>query len=317
MVVAVEKVLSYPGLTDREVRLLLTIDTLQAARDVLKAELGELLSVSRSTIERTLRSLKDKGLLLMQRIGSSKWFYKFSVALLSGEGAHVINNISSCSDISSLDLTKTSLKYVALQPSDDPRLEMAPLKFKHRTPLVDALVGAAERPPKKPKKHIPFTRQSREERLRSKMAEKDVSEYTCTDMRFIFEDEWKRAEWKGRTPRWTGKDYGLMKMMIEDYGPEDTVKYIQYVCRNWEDLCKRYRVNGYPSVGAMKSYGGSWYPEMMNGLSTVSTVEYRDRSMVEASSHDSDEFDQEAVDAIERAMELEDRQIEAVKRRNS
>jgi DNA-binding transcriptional ArsR family regulator len=316
MVVAVEKVLSYPGLTDREVRLLLTIDTLQAARDVLKAELVELLEVSRSTIERTLRSLKDKGLLLMQRRGSSKWFYRFSVALLPGEGAHVINNINISSSESSLDL-KNSFKYMALLPGDDPRLAMAPLNFKNRTPLVDALVGAAQRKPKKPKKPIPFTRQSREERLRSKMAEKDVSEYTCTDMRFIFEDEWKRADWKGRIPKWVGKDFGLMKMMIEEYGPEDTVKYIQYICRNWEDLCRRYRVNGYPSVGAMKSFGSSWYPEMMNGLSTASTVEYRDRSMVETPSQVSEEFDQEAIDAIEEAMKIEDRQIEAAKRRNS
>jgi predicted transcriptional regulator len=317
MVVAVEKVLSYPGLSDREVRLVLTIDTLQAARAVLKAELEELLSVSRSTIERTLRSLKNKGLLLMQRIGSSRWFYRFSVALLQGEGAQEINNIIESSFESSLDLKEYPFKYVALQPSDDPRLEMAPLRFKHRTPLVDALVGVTERPPKKPKKPIPFTRQSREERLRSKMAEKDVSEYTCTDMRFVFEDEWKRAEWKGVIPRWVGKDYGLMKMMIEEYGSEDTVKYVQYVCRNWEDLCRRYKVNGYPSVGVMKSFGGSWYPEMMNGLSTVSTAEYRDRSMVESSLQISEEFDQEAIDVIEEAMKLEDRRIEAAKRRNS
>jgi len=319
MAVAVEKVLSYPGLTDREIRLLLTIDTLQAARDVIKAELEELLEVSRSTIERTLRSLKDKGLLLMQRLGSSKWFYRFSLALQPGDDPHVSSSSSSSSSsFSPLEKEERSnyyLTHVALQPGDDPRLEMAPLKFKHRTPFVDALVGAAERKPKKPKKPIPFTRQSREERLRSKMAEKDVSEYTCTDMRFIFEDEWKRAEWKGRIPRWVGKDFGLMKLMIEEYGPEDTVKYIQYICRNWNELCRRYRVNGYPSVGAMKSFGSSWYPEMMNGLSFVPTVEYRDRSMIESSSHDSDEFDQEAVDAIDRAMEIEARKREAMKQR--
>jgi DNA-binding transcriptional ArsR family regulator len=313
-VVAVEKVLSYPGLTDREIRLLLTIDTLQAVRGVIKAELEELLEVSRSTIERTLRSLKDKGLLLMQRLGSSKWFYRFSVALQPGDDPHVSSSSSSFSPLEK-ERSNYYLTHVALQPGDDPRLEMAPLKFKYRTPFVDALVGAVDRPPKKPKKPISFTEQSREDRLRSKMAEKDVSEYTCTDMRFIFEDEWKRAEWKGRAPRWTGKDYGLMKMMMEEFGPEDTVKYVQYICRNWGDLCKRYRVNGYPSVGAMKSFGSSWYPEMMNGLSFVPTVEYRDRSMVESSSHDSDEFDQEAVDAIDRAMEIEARKREARKQR--
>jgi len=314
MVVAVEKVLSYPGLTDREVRLLLTIDTLQSARAVIKAELEDLLSVSRSTIERTLRSLREKGLLLMKRIGSSKWLYRFSMALLPGEGAPLINS-------SSLDLTKKSYTCVALQPSDDPRIFMAPLKFKHRTPLVDALVDAAKRTPnkpKKPKKIVPFTRQSRDERLRAKMVEKDVSEYTCSDMRFVFEDEWERAGWKGRTPKWIGKDYGLMKMIIEEYGPEDTVKYIQYVFRNWSDLCQRYKVSGYPSVGVIKSFGRSWYPEMMNGLSSTPTAEYRDRSMVESSLPSTEEFDQEAVEAIERAMEAEKHMIEADKsRRNS
>jgi hypothetical protein len=311
MSIEVSRVLAYPGLSDREVRVILTIEELSKVKDVIKEDLITYLSISKSTVERVLRSLKQKGILLMKRSGPYRWIYSFTAALHSDDDAVGLHPDDASGDLqnggsavglqsdedpqergtlslffsSSLALFKNTITYlgppnVALHLSEDPRVKMAPLRFKQRSSLSDALEEVVSRPPKEKPPKKPFSWPSREERLRDKMEDKSLDEYNCNDMRFVFEDAWKAKGWRGSIPRWVGKDRGLMKRLIVNYGAEQVVLYVKYVIKNWEDVCRRYKIHGYPTVGILSAYSRSLYPEMVNGLPVVHDNEYRDRSMV-------------------------------------
>jgi len=52
------------------------------------------------------------------------------------------------------------------------------------------------------------------------------------------------------TPRWTGKEYKLAKVLLQDYGPDLVGKAVIYICEKWDDIVQksRGRLMGKPSI---------------------------------------------------------------------
>lgn len=121
-------------------------------------------------------------------------------------------------------------------------------------------------PPLRERFHVP--KDSRREKHR----EKSVAEYTAQDMAMVFQDAWNKLAMSARPKRWTARDFKHAKDLIEEQGPETTVKLIQYVLGNWPALVKRYGVRGYPQMSVIFGFRGSWVPEAVDGVQAEAKV---------------------------------------------
>lgn len=104
---------------------------------------------------------------------------------------------------------------------------------------------------------------------RQMMESRGIEEYNSSDLFLVFSDEWKQ-NYNGRPVAWTMKDRKQMKLLIEDQGAETVVRYIKYAFSAWGEICRRYRINGYPCVSVLFGYRRSLVPECLNGVAAPS-----------------------------------------------
>ena len=69
---------------------------------------------------------------------------------------------------------------------------------------------------------------------------------------------------------WDAAERQAMREVSARFGRDETRTSVVKIIRNWVDFCTRYpKVQGYPSVGAIKAYSKSWFPEALHGKIVV------------------------------------------------
>jgi len=122
---------------------------------------------------------------------------------------------------------------------------------------------AKKRTSKAPKQTEVFkVKRTRAEQQRAAMEQKDVSEYNCNDMWYVFKDFWR---WEGKPIGWTKRDRKHIKELIDEQGAEAVVTYIKYAIEHWNALCSRFNVSGKPSVPCLYGYRRTWLYEALEG----------------------------------------------------
>jgi hypothetical protein len=272
----IEALVNTPNLGDRDFRLLLTIGVLKERGSVFKADIAERLGVCLATVQRGIKRLKQLGLLVVTRISSTVWEYVFhpeitheTVGVQPGAQSPSNNNNQYIILSSNTDINNT-----CVAEQSGAQSVMAPIKLHGPKGTLQDILSASEKREARLSPSSVFGRpkKSKTERNREKYESKSREEFTSVDMRFLFEDSWR---WRGKVPYWTGKDYGLIKRLLTQYGPVEAAGYLEHVFSNWEDIARRYRIHGYPTVGVLSAYSQSLYPEYLNGLATTLEAEYR------------------------------------------
>jgi len=105
----------------------------------------------------------------------------------------------------------------------------------------------------------------RNKRVR-KFLSKDPSEYHSNDMELVFRTAWKATEWKSPPSSFTGKDRGLAKKLIEQFGAANTAEVIKATIVQWGRIKEEFpQLNGYPSVGMIFGFRSSLFPLVLEG----------------------------------------------------
>jgi hypothetical protein len=80
---------------------------------------------------------------------------------------------------------------------------------------------------------------------------------------------WKNAlsdHFPDVTPnRWTGKERKLLKDLMFDHPKETVTRAMVYMCENWDDLCKRWKRTGVPSIGTLFGYRADIFSDIETG----------------------------------------------------
>jgi len=306
----------HPELDDRDKVMLVTaLAHKEVEGDINQARLAQALHIGRATVERRFQRLRGKGLVSIHRSGAHSWSYDFSGfltlhALKSdpsslGEGLEGHRDNSGPSCMSDGPHTETAVKNSSETPSGpssmgDPSLheikhssiieETSSLVSPGRKDTMVKVTGPdtefkkdlekiAGRPVKGERFGVPVNKQ------RAAMEKKEVSEYNCNDLWYIFKDAWRSRSWNGHPTRWTNRDRGHAKELIDEQGAENIVKYIKWVFAEWENLCRRYKVKGYPSIQIAYAYRRSWLPEALNKpLGGSPTVEFNEKTDIPSGS---------------------------------
>lgn len=139
-----------------------------------------------------------------------------------------------------------------------------------RDKLYDQIDQVLSKPSRKRKREFADGPKKVKRRLRTD--DKEASEYNCNDLEVIFKRTWIDTWGKFSSSRWTLREKKHAKDMIREHGGEAIANYIRFVIEHWDDLCRRYKVNGYPSIPIIYGYRRSWFPESVNGKVVASSA---------------------------------------------
>jgi len=278
-----EAVLTNPNIDDRDARLILAAAFLQDKHgQVTQSDLAKVIGCSLATVERRVRKLRSYAMLSMERTASRTWKYDFSGLttphlddgyLEDNPNVGIVDTpqlddgnpdkdtphlgdpsppilLSSYRDKRNTDSNLTEGREAEMARVDGPESDLKN--------TVERLLAR----PRKPKKETFSTKQSSQKTSHDK---KVIDEYNCNDLWYVFREQWKKRKWNGYPTSWTARERKHMKDLIEEQGPQAVVKLLEYTFSRWEDLCRRYSINGFPSVPVIFGFRRSWMPEALNG----------------------------------------------------
>jgi hypothetical protein len=75
-------------------------------------------------------------------------------------------------------------------------------------------------------------------------------------------ETWPEAFSRG--VRYTQKDRGLAKKLIDEFGYDNVEKVLLHVITDWENVRMRYRLSGYPSIPLLWGYRHSLFPDILD-----------------------------------------------------
>lgn len=142
------------------------------------------------------------------------------------------------------------------------------------TVLKKELEDTLNTPRKKKKKKLDSSNSTPQARLRQRMKEKTEAEYNVTDMRLLYEELWCGKGWKGFAPKWTMKDKKHIRNLLDEQGGKNTVRYFRYVVQEWENIRRRYRIQGAPNAAILWGFRSSLLHEALNKTHSSPTLEY-------------------------------------------
>lgn len=274
-------------------------------------EISKYVGVSVATVARKMKSASQENMVGIKRISSHQWWYKTSLS--DGSDAQV--SAVSPSDSAGHDNTNYQLlskhKYNtneevtipygnALAPhlGDMPPVTVTLVRKNEvsmpkvfgpdsllKTQIESLLVQGKLSPPKKktPAEKLSLI-EGREKRARGRFESKEVSQYNCIDLEFVWRDLWE-VEFKGFPRRWLVKDKTLVKKLYQDVGQEEVIRVFTFVLQNWGDLSAHYRIKGAPRVGTIHSFWDSWAKDATEGIATSA------KTRPEFNSEDSGRYD--------------------------
>lgn len=281
-------ILIHPEISHRDARLLGMIHALQTqGRHVIHEELAEALDISVLSVARRLRLLRERGIVSNERVGSHQWWYTISLpdSIVdldsppdppSGPSGPPGGQDSPTSDPTPdpTGTPSTASNTLTLIPggkgketeektegaiestlSQDPKMN-----DKLKKVVEEAKARGTKKPaPKRERFGV------RKDHRREAFKTKEPSMYNVNDLELVYQAAWERSKRKGRPYRWTNKDRGQAKHLIQDQGPENAAKLIEYATEHWNALMQRYGVTGAPSLQAIYAYRRSWMGEALEG----------------------------------------------------
>ena len=114
-------------------------------------------------------------------------------------------------------------------------------------------------------KSYPTVRRCNNNKQIAAMKKKEVSEYNCHDMWYVFKDSWYE-HWTGHLKNWSGKEYRMAKEMIDNFTSEDTVGIIRYCVEHWGSIRTRHKTQSYPTFALIYSMRDQLSAEFYNGV---------------------------------------------------
>jgi hypothetical protein len=99
--------------------------------------------------------------------------------------------------------------------------------------------------------------------------------YNVNHIETLFRISWGE-NWETPPGRFTMKDKGICKRLLEEYGGASLAKVVTEVVTNWQRFVNKYGVNGRPSMSVIYGYRGSWISEVLDGeVESTAGVEER------------------------------------------
>lgn len=203
---------------------------------------------SGQTVRAYLRSLSYKGYLTPVRTESGEKTYsweKLFGALKDLAGVAPDEQTDTTSTEETSDQEESQLKRIV-----DTANALAQDASKTRTPLQT-----------KPKEW---------RRIRA-FEQKTPEQYNAKDLEFVLGLKW-RERWDSPPPRFYGRDMKHAKDLISIYSPKTTSEVITWSLDNWELLCEKFNIKGYPSMPIFWGFRNSIFPLYIDGeLNTKAT----------------------------------------------
>jgi len=94
--------------------------------------------------------------------------------------------------------------------------------------------------------------------------QKTPDQYNAKDMELVLALEWKK-KWQSPPPRFYGRDLKHAKDLIKIYTAETVASVLKWAVENWEMLCERYNIKGYPSMPIFWGFRNSIFPLFIDG----------------------------------------------------
>ena len=114
------------------------------------------------------------------------------------------------------------------------------------------------------KKRTPVQTKPKEWRRIRAFEQKTPDQYNAKDLEFVMGVEWKK-KWNSPPPRFFGRDLKHAKDLIKIYTPKTTSEVIVWALENWEMLCARFNIKGYPSMPILWGFRNSLFPLFIDG----------------------------------------------------
>lgn len=114
------------------------------------------------------------------------------------------------------------------------------------------------------KKRTPAQTSPKQYQRIRKFQEKTPDQYNAKDMEFVLAMKWKE-KWNSPPPRFYGRDMKHAKSLIEIYTAETVSQVIVWSLDNWELLCDKYNIKGYPSMPIFWGFRNSIFPLYIDG----------------------------------------------------
>jgi len=285
-----EMILSNPQLNDREVRILMIIYLRQEDGEfVTRSQISEKTGISISTVQRCIKSLRERDLIHVTRCSSQNWFHDLgpvlerirSVPIQHGDRAEPMEK--SCLTIQHGDHSQPIRDISIIKNIESGEINYrdnvcfsegeTPMRVKNKNKNLRKIISDEEtsfqkKKEEKQKKRI--VEGGGKERTVAKSNQKisfeskEPSEYNGNDLYYLIQKLWRRNRWRGNPTPFTRKDRKQAKGLIEEQSPEIVVEYFQYVFNNWNDISRRYRFKGMPSLGLLYGFRRQLLPEALN-----------------------------------------------------
>ena len=156
-----------------------------------------------------------------------------------------------------------TIKQVANIPDDRDIQESDPPKSENELKaLIDVGLDLAR---DKSKGRVPAQTKPAHWRRLQTFVEKSATEYNSQDMEFVLAASWKAKGWKTPPPRFTKRDLGHAKQLIEQYGSLSTSDVIKQIIENWDTIKTQFNIKGYPSMPIFFGFRNSFFPLVIDG----------------------------------------------------
>lgn len=267
-------IVTHPELSDRDVRTILVLQSLQE-RDggVTQDEVSRALDITRSSVEKRIHSLKERGLLKLVRVDRYHWRYDFSVLYGEAAAKPVLRLVGGSSP-------DPQVRPSSKTPQPDPQ----PVVIHPEISLEDGkkdFTTESEKPMPKVTGPDGKLRDLIEESLskpllaerfavrrdtrRDRFKTKTPGEYNVNDLELVFQEAWAK-KWKlARPSRWTNRERGHVKEMLSEQGPESMVRVFSWLVEEWESTAGRHGIIGHPNVLVLYGYRRTWIPLALEG----------------------------------------------------
>lgn len=148
----------------------------------------------------------------------------------------------------------------------DPQQTDAPISSEptDRCALKEVIDTALELTKDASKKRTPAQTKPKEWRRLHAFQQKTPDQYNAKDMELVLALEWKK-KWQSPPPRFYGRDLKHTKDLIKIYTAETVASVLKWAVENWETLCERYNIKGYPSMPIFWGFRNSIFPLFIDG----------------------------------------------------
>lgn len=182
-----------------------------------------------------------------------------------------------------------SLKDLVGAPQDPPQTDRPIEPNKPKSELERIVDAANSLSADANKKRTPTqTKPKHWQRIR-KFQEKTPDQYNAKDLEFVLAMKWKE-KWNSPPPRFYGRDLKHAKDLIGIYTAEVVTNVINWSLDNWEQLCERYNIKGYPSMPIFWGFRNSIFPLYIDGEVNTSNPSWGSHFNEEQSREDGEEI---------------------------